>query len=774
MTKKKIDFLLLALTALFATLYSSMPLLVASGAPISFFCKQGVLASALSALSIMAIFLLFYQPKKGTFAASEIFLSLFVLLTVYISKTDSFSSRTAIYYALSSLILLLFFKLFTKKSFLPLLEALISLNGLIISFSQFRYSLSKVPFHNPANIFASPSTQADSQLFLTAYLILSAIFTAKFFFKRLPSNSPLKSLALPIFFIYILAISLAGGWLAILTVAFLLFLYWLLTEKTSPIFSLLKKHPLVSAAVFTTLVIFMLSFSANSASKLPLSNYKTLSDSEKYIAIKLSLLNLGIRNFKAYPIGGIGIGKMPLKINAKIPPRTEQLFPKRFISNSGNSIVRILAETGLTGFLTITLVFFFIFSLSFRNFHVFENAKFSMVALLFLSFLALFTDILPFTPLHGLILLTFVIHLSEVLPETKFKKTFSFVSLFWLAIPFAFYMTAPKLLKAEYDALRYLYQANTALTEGLKAKAEYNSHYREYFKTAKQLSEKALIANPELLLAVKTRILALKDLGYRDEAEDAMLRLDKSFPGIFNSKLFLTELLHEKGDLPSSRLYIQKAIDETDAPEVYELLAKMHLRDREPEKAIFVLSTLHKACLEINQTDKASKFALQAAAIYAFEEQQQEARYWLGKVTDQKIKNTEEYALLASELAFRDNKPEEALNILSKAIESINPTPRLKNAIAYIWILRDNNLEKAEQYLDEAYNSLTSMPSPDLNAILETTHSMAALARTKYDFAKAESLYRAAYEGTPPEWKSLKQRRRNDLEALRQLKQSGF
>ncbi len=88
------------------------------------------------------------------------------------------------------------------------------------------------------------------------------------------------------------------------------------------------------------------------------------------------------------------------------------------------------------------------------------------------------------------------------------------------------------------------------------------------------------------------------------------------------------------------------------------------------------------------------------------------------------------------------------------------------NAVGFILVKKEQNLDRAQKLLETAHHLIKNSETPMLSDLLMVAHSLGILYWKQGQLNKAEKLLEIAWSQSPPSWKDLKEKRFNDLKDL--------
>jgi len=115
-------------------------------------------------------------------------------------------------------------------------------------------------------------------------------------------------------------------------------------------------------------------------------------------------------------------------------------------------------------------------------------------------------------------------------------------------------------------------------------------------------------------------------------------------------------------------------------------------------------------------------------------------------------------------VAYRKHLATDALQLFEQALLQQASEPKYLNAVGYILTESNKDLKRARSLLERAYDLFRCQPNQKLADLLAITHSLGRLYSQIGELEKAQKLLTLAFSQCPPEWKSLRQQRNEDLQ----------
>ena len=377
--------------------------------------------------------------------------------------------------------------------------------------------------------------------------------------------------------------------------------------------------------------------------------------------------------------------------------------------------------------------------------------KSTMIALLTFIVYSLFNSIFATLPLLGFMALIFSLHFSACQRDIVWKRKFSYISIIFISFP-AFYVFAGYNLQIAY----HQEQINLASGEKLMKSG--------CFAESQLAFEQAIQANFQSLKAHYGLAISLKKQNRLDESQEVLKRLDSMVPNAFSANYELAQLLLERKQILEAHRYALRNLQWDQAPRAYELLGKILLLEGKQREAENIFSE-GLLLIPANQNEKnaADMIRLNLAAIAANRGDFSNCEKMLQALSSQARENADAMYLNGLILS-RQKEHTKALEAFEKALEQYPQNPRFMNAVGYILTEKGEDLERAQNLLESAYQSLKQPDPPNLSDLLMVAHSLGKLYWKQGKFEEAGKLMEIAYEQCPDEWAILRQDRLADLQ----------
>ena len=377
----------------------------------------------------------------------------------------------------------------------------------------------------------------------------------------------------------------------------------------------------------------------------------------------------------------------------------------------------------------------------------------TLTAILGFTFYSLFNNTFSIIPLSAFIVLIASLHYSCCQPDVRWKPRITGISFLFLLFPIFFGISA------YYTELNYEKETN-AFSEGATALSQGN------WQEAEAKLKEAIQINPQCLKAYYGLALALDALKQPELAQDYLLKLDTMVPNIFNVKYEIARILFENNKILEAHRYAIKNLEWSETPLAYEMLGNILLREGRYNDAEHIfkesLVSIPKNTKERLATDR---IRLSLAALASERGDFKNCKKYLNAIKTEVAENLDAIYLKGM-LLTREKKYDEALLLFNKAIELYPHVPRILNAVGYLLLVTNKDLERAQILLEEAYSLVRTSEKVVLADLLMVANSLGKLYHKQNKLKQAGELLKLSYEGTPEEWKALKKERLNDLNAF--------
>ncbi|EKD83120.1 MAG: hypothetical protein ACD_39C00873G0002 [uncultured bacterium] len=382
-------------------------------------------------------------------------------------------------------------------------------------------------------------------------------------------------------------------------------------------------------------------------------------------------------------------------------------------------------------------------------------AKITLAAMFTFAFHGLYNNSFSILPLLAIFVVVFSLHFSVCLRDIVWKRRFSFLSLLFICLPAMYVFTA-----YNFQIAYHREQVNLALGE----KQLGNKNFAE----SQNAFESAIQANPQSLKAHYGLALCLEQQNRLDETQDILKRLDAMVPNVFNTNFELARILFERRQVLEAHKYALKSLQWDHVPKVYELLGRILLMEGKQNEAEKIFEEgLMLIPPDHNERDAADRIRLNLAALMAGRGNFEKCQSYLEQIKSELRENID-YVYLQGMLLSRDQKYTQALELFEKALEKAPQNSRLMNAVGYILTQLNQDLERATNLLEDAYQIIRRNEPPPLSELLMVTHSLGSLYWKQGKLDEARQLLEIAWEQCPPEWQSLRKERFDSLKLFYQ------
>jgi tetratricopeptide (TPR) repeat protein/O-antigen ligase len=779
---------------------------------------QNWLVFSLAALAIseMAVIFLFFRPRRGHFGFIKPLLMIFIFLSASMYFSPFSTSLRVTLLWLSLFVLTAFLRLSRKQQDNESIAGMFCLSGFFMAiyalFQHFGYDFfhwTSSP-HKIVGTFSNPN-------FLAAYLMLTSIFTLGITFE-LPTAKIRERLSLVIMFLVQAAVIILSGAISA-TIGLVLGIILLLTSfwEVKP-GRILRSSPFVAGAIVCIVLILLQGLVYYASSNYPWENLA--SSPYRYFSVvsRLVVWQMGFSVFLDHPLIGLGPGAIRFMMPQQRPPFGTSLGLRLFNDDPHSIVVSLLAETGLAGLLALSAFVCYLFGIAIwrRSKCLPENkaeetdeVSFSWaVALLmlvisalgfganFISLQTFFYSIPAIIMIQGLFnslrqrhylresqrmvktplvcLIVFVFHstfnnnisvlplllaavsiasllISNSLRDVIWHKRFSFTTLPYLCVPVLYVFVAYNLQGTYQQEQTMLFHGSQALGKGEPGKA--------------QLAfESAIRANPQSLKAHFGLAMSLKRQNLLDDARNILEKLDQMVPNAFNTNYELARLLLERKHLLEAHRYALKSLEWNMTPQSYELLGKILLQEGKFADAKKVFEEALVIVPEHIREERlaADRIRLSLAALAANESNFERCENYLKEIRSSVSENSDALYLRALILS-RSGNNQEALDLFEKALIQSPENPKLMNAVGFILVKENIDLDRAQKLLEAAHQLIKSNETPMLSDLLMVAHSLGILYWKQGKLDQAEKLLEIAWEQCPDNWEAQKAARLEDL-----------
>ncbi len=228
---------------------------------------------------------------------------------------------------------------------------------------------------------------------------------------------------------------------------------------------------------------------------------------------------------------------------------------------------------------------------------------------------------------------------------------------------------------------------------------------KKHFNDALMWFKSALSINQDSQSAIYYIALTSEHMDKKEDALELYKGLLKKNPDLADAAWRLKELLLETGKFDFALQYFKSAVD--DSPKngyLHYILGEVYLSNGNTSEAIGCF----KNAIEL-LPDLSSSY-IKLAGIYAKKNDWEKQEYFLKRCLKNIPAFLDGYFQLA-ELYMQKNKVEEAIDILETAMLDNPDSPELANNLAYLYLVEDQNINKAFELARFAYEHLPEDPA---------------------------------------------------------------
>ena len=376
--------------------------------------------------------------------------------------------------------------------------------------------------------------------------------------------------------------------------------------------------------------------------------------------------------------------------------------------------------------------------------------KSTLTAILAFAFYSLFNNSFSIIPLVGFIVAIIGLHFSCCQPDVVYKPRITIISLSFIFLPVIYGFSSAQ--------FQYSYQKEQAfLSQGTIA---FNN---EKWEEAEQCFLNATNINPQCLEAYHGRALALDAMGKSEEAQEVLSQLDAMVPNIFNVKYDIARILFKSHKFLEAHRYAVKNLKWIETPLAYELFGRILLEEGRYNEAEEVFK---EGLINIpNKKEEfyaADRIRLTLAALYCNRSDYKGCEKYLNKISKE-MNDDIEYLYMKGLILSQNKKYNEALEVFEKALRLYPTVPKILNAVGYLLMITDKDLDRAEIILEEAYKIAKESKQSNHSDYLMISNSLGKMYQKRNKLTQAGELLKIAYEETPDEYKELKESRLKDL-----------
>ena len=788
-----------------------------------YFSEWMEIVAAFISISVGSLLLAFYRPLKGYNNLTWILLLTFIAiaLSLYFTHYTVCFRISMIYIGLLASIGSL--RLLRKNADNFSIAGMISLSGLFMSV----YAICQATGHDfliweSKNIVVGTLTNPN---FLGLFLCLTSAITFGLF-SELYKKSIKNSLVFLVFFIVqlgvIIMLNKTGNLLCLAFMA----LIWIWSKWFNISGKISRKSPLIAGFVIALILFLGQWYIYSKTSSYQWDKITILPAKAQPFVTRVILWQMGFDIFKEHPETGTGAGSISYIMPLKRPPTASTLGLAINNPDPHSFIITTLAETGFLGLWGVCSILAAVFGIYLRKYSRYETVetedyspedktknisfpwkstltaivilylgfragfinqnylpsiisfvilffgictsflnnsyisnkndylyigKSTLTAILAFAFYSLFNNSFSIFPLMGLLISIIGLHFSSCQPDVVYKPKITVISLSFLFLPVIYGFSSAQFQYSYKNEQYFLNNGTTA----------FNS---EKWEQAEQSFLKAININPQCLQAYHGRALALNAMGKSEEAQEVLSQLDTMVPNIFNVKYEIAKILFENHKILEAHRYAVNNLKWIETPLAYELFGNILLEEGRHNEAEDVfkegLTNIPNKTEEIYAADR---IRLKLAALNSNRGNYSKCKKYLQAIkTD--IKEQLDYLYMKGLVLSQEKKYEEALEIFEKALKLYPTVPKILNAVGYLLMITEKDLDRAEIVLEEAYKMLKENQQPvDLADLLMISNSLGKVYQKRNKLTQAGELLKYSYEETPKEWKSLKKSRLKDL-----------
>lgn len=386
--------------------------------------------------------------------------------------------------------------------------------------------------------------------------------------------------------------------------------------------------------------------------------------------------------------------------------------------------------------------------------HDFEIEKATMIAIIVFAIHSLFNNNLTVPPLITIFALILSLHFSACLRNIVWKKKISLISVLYLLFPAAYVFSA-------YNVQIAWHKEQMNLFEGTEA------YSNKYYEQSQKHFERAIQINPQSLRGLYGLALTLEKQGNLDQSHDILTKLDTLSPNVFNTRFEIARIMFERQRILEAHRYALKSLEWNQVPRIYELLGQILLKEgklSDAEKVFeegLILIPEHR----LEERLSADRIRLSLAALAATRGNFARCTTYLAQINST-VNEKIDAIYLNGLILSRQNKHTQALELFEQALKREPQNPRLMNAVGFSLAQLDQDIEKAQELLETAYQMIKRNNQPMLSELLMVAHSLGIVYHKQGKRSEAEHLLTLAFEETPAEWGDLRSKRLEDLKAF--------
>ena len=800
----------------------SIPWLITTGSDDPFLFQGWVIYAATAvAICLLSVIFLFFRPRQYQVPFVRAFLLLFAIITATTLMSNFIVSlRTALTW-LSLMVLAGFLRLGRHQADNLNIASMAALSGFLMAiYGLFQYF--GLDVINWASSYRMVGTLSNPN-FYSAFLAMTVIISLGLSLNQSYRKRSTRFLFLTMSAVQILAVVMSGRVGGIVTMLFGIFLLTCNFWEVRP-GRLLRRSSFVSGLLLALILTGAHGLVYYATSTYPWETSGNFAYRDFPVITRIINWQMGYGIFMANPLLGMGPGATPYLMPLQRPPTGSAMGLKPYNDDPHSWPVTMLAEIGFAGLFAICSILAVVYGcgtwrrfksqqlennassscaddnlswksvvlvavvaplcyctgligagaliysypvaiIAFGLHNLFINmttnataapanlAKTTLAALLTFAFNGLFNNSVSILPLTAFATLLFSLHFSVCLRDIAWKRRFSFLSLVFICLPALYVFTA-----YNFQIAYHREQVNLELGE--------NSLAEQRYPESQTAFEAAIQANPQSLKAHYGLALALEQQNRLDETQDILKRLDSIVPNVYNTNFELARILFERRQILEAHKYALKSLHWSQSPRTYDLLGRILLMEGKQTEAEKIFEEgLLPVPPDINERAAADQIRLNLAALLANRGSYDKCQEYLLQIKSE-LKENVDYIYLHGMVLSRSQKYEEALELFEKALEKAPNNTRLMNAVGYTLATLNQDLDRAANLLESAYQNIKRSEPPPLADLLMVAHSLGSLYWKQGKLAEAQELLELAWSQCPQEWKSLKNER---FESLRQF-----
>lgn len=772
--------------------------------------------AAIISLTFSSILLALYRPKNGYVTLNAALFVLFLAITIALYTSPYNVTFRATLLAVGFIANIGSLRLLRKQQDNLSVGGMISLCGLFMAI----YAICQAAGHdfliwqskfNIVGTLANPN-------FLAIFLCMTSAVSFGMFAEVYSKSKKHGFTFLAFFLVQIAVILMLNRAGHILCLAFMAIL-WIWSRWFRISGKISRKTPIIAGLVLAIL-LFIIQYSIyQKTSSYDWSQITKVPEKSQIAVSRFILWQMGFEIFMKHPQTGSGVGSVPYIMPLKRPPTGSTLGINIYNDDPHSIIVTTLAETGFLGLFGLCILLAAIYGCYIRKNTKYESVedveqaapvfpwlytsiavlilylsfqsgfiksyylpicisaviaffgistsvsnnqykassndyrylgRSTLVAIFTFVFYSLFNNTSSILPLVAFLGMLVSLHFSCCQPDVRWKPRMTYVSLLFLILPVV-YAIASYHAQFDYQWEQYYFEkGRIALSEGEWADAEEN------FKQTIKI-------NSQQLKAYHGLGIAFREQQKFEAAQETFLKLDTMVPNIFNAKHEIAQILFNNNKiLEAHRLAVQN-LKHAENPLSYELLGNILLAEGRNKEAE---SIMKEGLINIpplkEERIAADRIRLSLATLASQRGDNKTCKEYIEAIKTEVAENIEALYLKGM-LLTNEKKYDKALALFEKVIEVYPHVPSVLNAIGYLLLETNKDLERAQTCLEEAYQIVSNSEQPKLSELLMIANSLGKLYFKQNKLKQASELLKFSYESTPNEWKELKEKRLQDL-----------